>query len=354
MRHSTGRSRAILIVAPTGRDARLAHDALSEAGLSAHICPGLAQLRAHARANGAGALLIAEEATAGESRLPLCRFLDHQAPWSRLPVILLARPGKTACAPDLARALESRCSLTILERPLSRGALVSAASVAVQARVHQYDIRDHIEARERHVEALRRSVEERDVLLAEVHHRVRNNLQMVLNLLELEKGKLPDVAQAVRKQSIGRIQAMAMVHELLYRSQDFGRFALDEYLRRLTDVLAGLADPPLQVDWATERLELGLGHAVPLALIAQEVVVNAIKHGGGDPRLRIAVCRQGDEAELTISDHGLGLPDGVDPLRNGSMGGRLIRGLASQIQGHAAYEPGDGGTTFVLRFPLNG
>lgn len=346
-------SRTVLVLAPTGRDGRLATEALKRSSIDAQCCNSLSEARGEAADHGAGALLVAEEAILRDGLPALCRFLDDQPPWSRLPVLLLGNRGSSSSLSPLALALTKRCSLTLLERPLSRGALVSAARAALDARTHQYAVRDYIRERDQHVEALQQSLREREALLGEIHHRVRNNLQMVHQLLDLERTSLPAEALPARARTTGRIRAMALVHEMMYETEDFERLALDRYVRRLCDAVASAAADGTTIAVRAEPVSLDLRRAVPLGLIVHETVTNALTHGRGAVPPDIRISTRDGMIEWCVRDHGPGLPPGVDPLRKGGVGGRLTRGLARQLGGRASYESGPDGTTFTLTLPLH-
>ena len=142
----------VLILTPTGRDARLTQSVLEGAGITCRCCPDLVEVCQELE-EGAGALLLAEEATATEDTDCLTSWLARQPQWSDLPVLMLARPG--AESPAVMRALDLFGNVSVLERPTRVAALVSIVRTALRSRRRQYQARDHLAERERSIEAQR-------------------------------------------------------------------------------------------------------------------------------------------------------------------------------------------------------
>jgi two-component system, sensor histidine kinase PdtaS len=194
---------------------------------------------------------------------------------------------------------------------------------------------------------------EREVLLREVHHRVKNNLQIVSSLLALRGAGLADAAarQAVEA-SHGAVEAIAQVHELLYAADDFGAVGWPAYLERLArSVLASQPGAAVALELEVEPLPLALDRAVPCGLIVNELVSNALRHGfpaGRAGTIRVALCRDGaDHVVLVVRDDGVGM---VAAGRPEAVGLRLVAALARQLRGSLERGPGPG-TEIRLRFP---
>lgn len=207
--------------------------------------------------------------------------------------------------------------------------------------------------------ALQTSLEEKDALLRELHHRVKNNLQIVSSLLSLKANRERDenVLTALRDTQ-GRVHAMALLHEALYRSENLARVDFGSYVRHLCAHLArayGQSARPVAVEVAIDRLSLDLDRAVPCGLIVSEAVTNAFKHAfGGRASGTIEVAArslEGQGVELRISDNGIGLPPAFDPGRAATLGFQLLSRLAQQLEGRMTVEPGEG-TRVVVTFPL--
>jgi two-component sensor histidine kinase len=200
---------------------------------------------------------------------------------------------------------------------------------------------------ERSRQALSRALEGNQTLFREFHHRVKNNLQQVSALVQLQK--LPEEA---RREMERRIAAMVAVHEHIYRSDQFERIDAADYIPKLVQELRDSYGDAVAIECAVAPLEVDREHALPLGLLINEVVANAVKHGFADGRAgRISVVLTAldpGQARLTISDNGVGF----DPERESrGMGTRLIRGLVQQMDGQYSFESAQG-TMFVLAFPL--
>ena len=195
------------------------------------------------------------------------------------------------------------------------------------------------------------AVAKNEVLLNEVHHRVKNNLAIVQNLLMLDMNRGPAEMRPTYRDSIARVEAIGLVHHLLYEFQNFEGIEAGAYLRRLCAGLQATAgDIGIEVD--AEALSVCLDKAVPMALIANEVITNAIKHAfpAGPPgAILVSLRRRADKAELSVRDSGRGLPP--DAGKAGTLGMTLIRLLTRQLDGALSFAS-DGGTAVTVTFPL--
>ncbi len=217
---------------------------------------------------------------------------------------------------------------------------------------------------------LERSLGEKDALLKEVHHRVKNNLQIVISLLYL-KSSAPrdDEAREALEDSQARIYAMALVHDELYRSADLENVDLAEYIPRLVSSIMDPVCPGVQRIFEAESLLLASSLAIPCGLIISELVMNCVKHafsarGTGSLGLRIA--RKRDDAVIDLEDDGPGMPEEarMNILKPDSLGRRADRSigltiattLAEQLHGRLELrDAADGynrGARVALRFPL--
>ena len=206
-------------------------------------------------------------------------------------------------------------------------------------------------------EVLSASLHEKEVLLREIHHRVKNNLQIVSSLLNLQSRKLTDAALIdVLASTRDRVKAMASVHEQLYESGDFAKIDLCEYIRNLVRMLthahspAGVSVRPV---FHLGSVTVDLNTAVPLSLIANELITNALKYaysGRREGTLTIGLHADGDWNELRITDDGPGLPAGVEPSTTKTLGLRLVRDLARQIRGEVKIESTATGASVGIRW----
>jgi|GEM_PF-1569951 PAS domain S-box-containing protein len=224
-----------------------------------------------------------------------------------------------------------------------------------------WSVRDVTE-REEARKALETSLREKELLLREIHHRVKNNLQTVASLLSLHLGTTanPKVKEALME-SRGRVQSMALIHEKIYRSRDVSAVNLGEYVADVVRSVAGAFGLPSQtvtLDIEAEPLPLDIDRAVPCGLVLNELVTNVYKHAfpqgqEGTLFVRIAADREGF-AQITIADDGVGLPEGFDPRALHSLGITVVAALVEQIGGtlHFSSGPQEKGTTVHISFPL--
>ncbi len=209
--------------------------------------------------------------------------------------------------------------------------------------------------RKRIEEQIKASLKEKEVLLKEIHHRVKNNLQIVSGLLTMQADQAGDrPLTEIFQESQDRIRSIALIHEKLYGSQDLSEIAFDDYLRALVDSLLlshGIAAGGVRAAYDLEPVRFTLEKAIPLGLIVNELATNAIKHAfpnrnGGELRIGMRVRpgpRPGAAAiELSVRDDGVGLPKDFETRTQRSLGMNLVRMLARQLQAELQVQPGPG------------
>ena len=202
----------------------------------------------------------------------------------------------------------------------------------------------------------RKAASEREILLREIYHRVKNNLQIIQSLLRLGSRDLKGDQREPFESAVRRIGAMARVHTLLYNSPDLASIDFKEYLEGLVAEIAdafGADERGIQTSLDVEPMRIVLDTAVPLAFITVEILTNAFKHAfppnqGGI--ITISAARAGETGVLSISDNGVGLGDAKAARR--SLGLTIVTKLLEQIGG-TMERPEDGRTTFRIVFPLN-
>jgi two-component sensor histidine kinase/PAS domain-containing protein len=235
-----------------------------------------------------------------------------------------------------------------------------AISVYCPAPDHFVAVFDVVTERKRAEEELRRSLAEKEVLLREVQHRVKNNLNLISSLLNLQATSIQTPEQALSgfANSRDRIMAMAMVHEELYSSGNYSHIDMGAYLARLADTLRKVhcSGAGMSISVRSEGVVLTVDTAIPCALILNELMTNSCKHAfpeGRRGKIEV-VFRVVDEGwyELSVSDDGVGLPDGVGDEGDGFMGLPLVRILCQQLGGAVEVSTGKG-TAFRLRFPAD-
>jgi two-component sensor histidine kinase len=234
---------------------------------------------------------------------------------------------------------------------LSRAVPVLDASGAI---LEWFGAASDVTARRQAVQSLRSAVAERETLLKELHHRVKNNLAVIDSMLQLQADAFPDHrVRAVLEEASNRIHAIAEVHRVLYLSGDFASIDISTYVEALALSLAqALSIEPDRVTVVVEAqsLRMGLAGAVPIGLILNELMTNAMKHafpGGRRGTIRVEVGRRGGVITLRVQDDGVGLPE---PVSETSLGMQLVRILGAQLQGSAEFQS-SGGTTVTVRFP---
>jgi PAS domain S-box-containing protein len=200
------------------------------------------------------------------------------------------------------------------------------------------------------------SLREKEVLLKEVHHRVKNNLQVITSLLNLQADRSNDEhVQAVLRNNQARIKSMALVHEELYQSEEFALVNFSDYLRRLTSSLVQAYDKAgkaIQLHYDMDDLCLGIDAAIPCGLIVNELLTNTIHHAfkgrrGGNVKIRF--FRHGRKFLLGVSDDGVGLPESIDVHSTETLGLHLVSTLTEQLRGILSVTR-NGGTSFILEF----
>lgn len=221
------------------------------------------------------------------------------------------------------------------------------------------NVRD-ISERKEYVEALDASLKEKDMLLSEIHHRVKNNLSIVSSLVELQKNTFTNGEGDGLMEIQSRIKSIALVHEKLYQNETFADVDLAEYVGDLAEMLittfeSGEKKISLNVDM--DSLVLNIKKAVPLGLICNEVINNCYKYafdGKESGLITIRLDVNESEAIFSIADDGVGMSDESDDEEATSLGMTLIRVLTKQIDGSLAIESEEGrGTRFEIEFSLS-
>jgi PAS domain S-box-containing protein len=204
---------------------------------------------------------------------------------------------------------------------------------------------------------LRQLLDERELLLEEVHHRVKNNLQIVAGLLDLSRRQTDsEEAQQALGDAHSKVHAMGLIHEGIHRATRLDRVDLARYLRRLTSYLAnayGPEDRHITVAVEASEAYLPLTQAVPCGLIINELVTNAFQHAfagrdRGEIRVQVTTAEDG-AVTLVVRDDGIGMPAPSSGSDWSTLGVQLVRGLASQLEGTVEFAT-NGGTQVTLRF----
>ncbi|MDZ7681087.1 MAG: histidine kinase dimerization/phosphoacceptor domain -containing protein [Fodinibius sp.] len=208
-------------------------------------------------------------------------------------------------------------------------------------------------------EKVRRSLKEKEVLLAEIHHRVKNNLAVITGLLELQAYNTEsEEATKVLRISQMRVNSIALIHEKLYQNENLSEISFDQYLEELTEVIvSSLSSAQTDIDICIEAdpIKLTVNQAIPCGLILNEMITNAHKHafkGRDEGQITIQLKQDARDITMQISDNGVGIPEDISLENPSSLGLKLIGTLAKQLKADAEFLDCDTGTTFTLQFTL--
>jgi PAS domain S-box-containing protein len=218
-------------------------------------------------------------------------------------------------------------------------------------------VADDVTESKQALEQIKLSLHEKEVLLKEIHHRVKNNMQVITSLLSLQSKTISDEqALSVFQDSQNRVKSMALIHETLYQSKDLSRINFAEYLQKLVAHVSRsyrLRPEAVKVNINIDNVSLPIDMAVPCGLIINELTSNSLKYAfPADKRGEVNITFGQAEAHyiLCVSDTGVGLPEGFDPERGKSLGMKLVRMLTEQLGGELECRNGVG-TTFEIKFP---
>ena len=206
--------------------------------------------------------------------------------------------------------------------------------------------------------ALSQSLQEKESLLKEIHHRVKNNLQIISNLMAKQARKTTDnTVKKMMKEGQDRVQSMALIHQNLYQSENLSNINIKAYLEELTQNIARtqrISGKEIAIIIDTDDSKLDIDTAIPIGLILNEVITNAYKYAFPDRGLgEIVISFQKTTAEnfqLQVKDNGIGIPDNFNIDKAKSLGLNLVRGLVEQLDGTMKLMGSDQGTQFELVF----
>jgi PAS domain S-box-containing protein len=299
-------------------------------------------------------------------------------------VQIYPHPPSSTCSPEIAAvieryALQSAISIPILQRDVLWGLLIvqqcshlrqwttlevstlqqiaEQLAIALQQSELYEQLQVQLKERQQAEDALRSSLREKEVLLKEIHHRVKNNLVVVANLLELQSDHTDHpLASKLFLDSQNRIHSMALIHEKLYRSVSLNRINVRDYLQDLAEHVFESYLPQgkqIQLSCDIAPLELNIETANPCGLIVNELLSNALKHAFGDrPTGHVWLSLQPgleNQIVLTVQDDGIGFPEHLVPGQMDTLGMELIYTLTSQLEGDLEMER-NAGTCFRLMF----
>jgi two-component sensor histidine kinase len=205
-------------------------------------------------------------------------------------------------------------------------------------------------------DALAKSLDEKEMLLKEIHHRVKNNLMTISSLLNIQSSHIKDKAtRGIFKESQNRAKSMALIHERLYHSTDLKNIDFGDYIINLTTDLyhTMVLDPDrIKLDIDVEDVKIDINNMVPLGLIVNELVTNSMKHAFPNHKsgyIKIQLYHENEKITLVVSDNGIGLPEDVDYKKTNTLGLQLIKSLTEQINGEIRLDQSHG-TAFTVIF----
>ena len=218
------------------------------------------------------------------------------------------------------------------------------------------DVTKQIQQQQQSLESLK----EKEILLAEIHHRVKNNLAVVSGMMQLQA--LEEENKEIKDRlfdSISRIKTMANIHEQLYKSNSFSKLEFSDNLRSLVLSIQKTfqTDTQIDVNFDCQPVSININQAIPCSLIVNEVVTNVFKHAFPERKkgnIRIALnTNSKNDIQLSISDDGIGLPGDINAIGGGSLGVSLIDVLSQQLNADYTYNSNGSGTVFTIQFGLD-
>ena len=234
-----------------------------------------------------------------------------------------------------------------------RDLLFSAELIELSGERYMLSMGQDISGRKQAESKVRQSLKEKEILLREVHHRVKNNLQIIVSLLNLQAKKIMN-EEALNQcnEAKRRIYSMALVHEKLYQSEDLASIEFGNYIRTISSELTREMES-ITLEQDLDKVYLGIDIAIPCGLIINELITNAVKHAFPDGRGTISIMLKVEKNEyrLTVRDDGIGLSIDIDVAATDSLGLQLVNILTEQIDGRLEVER-EGGTAFTITFNI--
>lgn len=332
-----GREECIAIFAPFGQDSLLLTQVLEPTArvLSVSSCQSFCELL-----NQCAVGVLTTEALNPEAVTKIKETLRDQPLWSDLPIVLLASPLDAASYALLVNAFGN---VTVIERPLQASSLITVVQTALRARQKQYQIRDLLEAEERQTMEIKALNSRLQRAMTETHHRVKNSLQIISAFVEMQALEYDAVVPLRELRRINtHIKTLASVHEVLTKETKRNQFANHVSVKDLLEHLFPMLQSMLgdhRLLFEIEDIRLPSRQGTSLALVANELVLNAMKHNeGAQQEIRVSLRIRGSKAELTVIDNGPGFPDEWNPGTENT-GLELIDSLVQwDLQGTVRYE----------------
>ena len=235
------------------------------------------------------------------------------------------------------------------------GPFVNAAAVALH-NSHLFELATKEVLKRKTTEiSIKKSLEEKEILLREIHHRVKNNLSLIMSLINLQSGMLPDKINPLIFEDLKqRVYTISLVHEKLYISKNLSSIDLESYLINLTESVKSSSIFKEGIKFTIkieDKVEIEGDTLVPLALLLNELIVNSVKHAFPDTpgNIYINVCYSEKKHKIIFRDNGIGIPENREPSSS-ELGLFLVESLVSQINGNVSFH-NDGGAVTTITFP---
>lgn len=217
-----------------------------------------------------------------------------------------------------------------------------------------------ITQRKRAQRQIERDLQEKKIMLTEIHHRVKNNLQVITSMLRMEKNKMQsELDKKVLLEIFTRIKTMSNIHEILYRSENFYDIEFNDFIDKIVAdlyMLYNMSSKKIEIEKQIEKLTLDINHAIPVGLIINELVSNVFKYAipeQGKCHLKIIFCKKGNEYMLGVIDDGKGIGEDIEISKIRSTGLRLVYLLSEQLR--SKYEIStEKGTKIIIKFKKGG
>ncbi|WP_138432067.1 sensor histidine kinase [Fodinibius saliphilus] len=219
-------------------------------------------------------------------------------------------------------------------------------------------VRD-ISDRKEHEAEVEESLKEKQTLLEEIHHRVKNNLAVVSSLLELQKNESGDEVKPILRDTQSRIHSIAMIHEKLYQTETLSEIEMEEYIEDFAEMVVnsfGSDKKNITISREVQSFSMEITKAVPIGLILNELLNNSYKHAFSEAvegKVQITLTKENGLGKLRVTDNGKGLPDDFKVENQQSLGMTLVQTLAEQLEGEFSVPSKNGGATFQITFPIS-
>lgn len=284
---------------------------------------------------------------------------ENQAAMTRAAMEFSFEAERKAKAQEIQTAKLELAAETAQNRLLIGGLLAAVALILVSVLAYRRTSRARKETALKNA-LLNQSLREKDLLMKEIHHRVKNNLQLLSSLLDMQSGSIDDESvRSVFAEGKNRVEAMSLIHQKLYRTDDVAHIDFVEYLHDMKGYFADacadrkLATPAFHIH--CPNLKLDVDTAIPLALMVNELMTNSVKYAFVDnpqPEIGVHISAQPEPGSYALRywDNGPGLPTDFDWKKNNTMGIRLVRVLAQQLLGNINYAFEEGQCTFAITF----